>query len=181
MYRSHIHRHSQSRNRTAATPTVTLRMILRTGPLLGPNSIIPGLPEANAACKKEIGPRGRLFSRCEIFSYSELDEPGSDKFYSHALREGCNSLSPTAITTLTGMKGPNVRPDLPAPPTRSSSLPMAPRGRRSTARAATLRRSRPPCGLTAPAACGRPSATRPRFAAPMNARPFWMASYWKRW
>jgi len=33
-------------------------MILRTGPLLGPNSIIPGLPEANAACKKEIGTTG---------------------------------------------------------------------------------------------------------------------------
>jgi hypothetical protein len=28
--------------------------------------------------------------------------------------------------------------------------------------------------LTAPAACGRLSATRPRFAAPMNGRPFWM-------
>ena len=67
MYRSHTHRHSQSRSRTAATPTITLRMILRTGPLLGPNSIVPGLPEANAACKKEIGPRGRLFSRCENF------------------------------------------------------------------------------------------------------------------
>jgi hypothetical protein len=50
-------------------------MILRSGPLLGPNSIIPGLPEANAACKKEIGPRGRLFPRLKIFSYSELDEP----------------------------------------------------------------------------------------------------------
>ena len=61
MCRSHTHRHSQSRSRTAATATITLRMILRTGPLLGPNSIIPGLPEANAACKKEIGPRGRLF------------------------------------------------------------------------------------------------------------------------
>ena len=63
MCRSHTHRHSQSRSRTAATPTITLRMIMRTGPLLGPNSIIPGLPEANAACKKEIGLRGRLFSR----------------------------------------------------------------------------------------------------------------------
>jgi hypothetical protein len=42
-------------------------MILRSGPLLGPNSIIPGLPEANAACKKEIGPRGRLFPRLKIF------------------------------------------------------------------------------------------------------------------
>ena len=67
MCRSHPHRHSQSRSRTAATATITLRMIMRTGPLVGPNSIIPGLPEANAACKKEIGPRGRLFPRCENF------------------------------------------------------------------------------------------------------------------
>src|ERR1700722_4148541 len=44
MYRSHTHRHSQSRSRTAATPTTTLRMIMRTGPLLGPNSIIPAAP-----------------------------------------------------------------------------------------------------------------------------------------
>ena len=42
----------------------TIRMILRVGPLLGPNSIIPRLPEANATSKKEIGPRGRLFPRC---------------------------------------------------------------------------------------------------------------------
>jgi hypothetical protein len=61
MCRSHTHWYSQSRIRTAATAIITLRMILRTGPLLGPNSIIPGLPEANVACKKEIGPRGRLF------------------------------------------------------------------------------------------------------------------------
>jgi hypothetical protein len=67
MATSHTHRHSQSRSRIAATPTITLRMILRSGPLLGPNSIIPGLPEANAACKKEIGPRGRLFPRLKIF------------------------------------------------------------------------------------------------------------------
>jgi hypothetical protein len=67
MCRSHPHTHSQSRSRTAATATITLRMIMRTGPLVGPNSIIPGLPEANAACKKEIGPRGRLFPRCENF------------------------------------------------------------------------------------------------------------------
>jgi hypothetical protein len=44
MYRSHTQRHSQSRSRTAATPTITLRMIMRTGPLLGPNSIIPAAP-----------------------------------------------------------------------------------------------------------------------------------------
>jgi len=64
MCRSHIHSHSQSRSRTAATATITLRMILRVGPLLGPSSIIPRLPEANATSKKEIGPRGRLFPRC---------------------------------------------------------------------------------------------------------------------
>jgi hypothetical protein len=61
-------------------------MILRTGPLLGPNSIIPGLPEANAACKKEIGPRGRLFPRdVKIFFYSELDEPLLTEFSARSL------------------------------------------------------------------------------------------------
>jgi hypothetical protein len=85
MCRSHTNRHSQSRSRTAATATITLRMILRTGPLLGPNSIIPGLPEANAACKKEIGPRSHLFSRCETFFYSELDEPLLTEFGARSL------------------------------------------------------------------------------------------------
>jgi phasin protein len=51
-------------------------MILRTGPLLGPNSIIPGLPEANAACKKEIGTTGPFIpAMWKFFPYSELDEP----------------------------------------------------------------------------------------------------------
>jgi hypothetical protein len=85
MCRSHAHRQSQSRSRTAATATIPLRMILRTGPLVGPNSIIPGLPEANAACKKEIGPRGGLFSRCENFFLSELDEPLLTEFSAGSL------------------------------------------------------------------------------------------------
>ena len=54
-------------------------------PLVGPNSIIPGLPEANAACKKEIGPRGGLFSRCENFFLSELDEPLLTEFSAGSL------------------------------------------------------------------------------------------------
>jgi hypothetical protein len=87
MCRSHAHRQSQSqsRSRTAATATIPLRMILRTGPLVGPNSIIPGLPEANAACKKEIGPRGGLFSRCENFFLPELDEPLLTEFSAGSL------------------------------------------------------------------------------------------------
>jgi hypothetical protein len=81
MCRSHIHSHSQSRSRTAATATITLLMILRVGPLLGPNSIIPKLPEANATSKKEIGPRGRLFPRCEIFFLFRIRQATADRVH----------------------------------------------------------------------------------------------------
>ena len=119
MCRSHTHRHSQSRSRTAATPTITLRMILRTGPLLGPNSIIPGLPEANAACKEEIGPRGRLFSRCENFFLSELDEPLLTEFNARSVvsfskarwKNAClaRSANPTAFISCRSIRPDTVR------------------------------------------------------------------------
>jgi hypothetical protein len=80
MCRSHAHRHSQSRSRIAVTAAITLRMILRIGPFLGPNSIISRLPKANVACKKESGLRGRLFPRYELFSHSGSDEPMLTEF-----------------------------------------------------------------------------------------------------
>jgi len=53
--------------------------------------------------------KGRDIEEIENGDATEVRRTDERKAILDALRESCDPLSPTAITTLTGMKGPNVR------------------------------------------------------------------------